>query len=167
MVSRVGQALPKSASMSAIAISPRYPRRPADWPRPQQHLILLDQSSKLSASSSLFCFVLEATSHLISGMSAWVINRLARDASVSLLCLPRSGRQKSSAKLQLIAAGFTANPGMQCIYSSVSKASLQKTGVLLNSAGDFREFPAKKFENGAPGDFRHLEKPPIGGPFCH
>jgi hypothetical protein len=55
---------------------------------------------------------------------------------------------------------------MQCIYSSVSKASLQKTGVLLNSAGDFREFSPKKFENGAAGDFQQLEKPAIGGPFC-
>jgi hypothetical protein len=32
----------------------------------------------------------------------------------------------------------------QCIYSSVSKASLQKTGVLLNSAGDFWEFSPEK-----------------------
>jgi hypothetical protein len=48
----------------------------------------------------------------------------------------------------------------------VSKASLQKTGVLLNSAGDFREFSPKKFENGAIGDFQQLEKPAIGGPFC-
>jgi hypothetical protein len=55
---------------------------------------------------------------------------------------------------------------MQCFYSSVSKASLQKTGVLLNSAGDFREFSPKKFENGAIGDFQQLEKPAIGGPFC-
>jgi len=56
---------------------------------------------------------------------------------------------------------------MQCIYSSVSKASLQKTGILLNSAGDFREFSPKKFENGATGDFQQLEKPAIGGPFWH
>jgi hypothetical protein len=56
---------------------------------------------------------------------------------------------------------------MQCIYSRVSKASLQKTGVLLNSAGDFREFSPKKFEKGATGDFQQLEKPAIGGPFCH
>ena len=47
----------------------------------------------------------------------------------------------------------TATSTMQCIYSSVSKASLQKTGILLNSAGDFREFSPKKFENGASGDF--------------
>jgi hypothetical protein len=56
---------------------------------------------------------------------------------------------------------------MQCIYSSVSRASLQKTGVLLNSAGDFQEFSPKKFENGATGDFQQLEKPAIGGPFCY
>jgi hypothetical protein len=31
----------------------------------------------------------------------------------------------------------TATSITQCIYSSVSKAGLQKTGVLLNSAGDF------------------------------
>ena len=42
---------------------------------------------------------------------------------------------------------------MQCIYSDVSKASLQKTGVLLNLAGDFWEFSPGKFENGATGDF--------------
>jgi hypothetical protein len=52
---------------------------------------------------------------------------------------------------------------MQCVYSSVSKASLEKAGVLLKSAGDFREFSPKKFENGATGDFRQLEKPAIGG----
>ena len=56
---------------------------------------------------------------------------------------------------------------MQCIYSSVSKASHQKTGVLWNSACDFRELSPKKFENGATGDFQQLEKPAIGGPFCH
>jgi hypothetical protein len=61
----------------------------------------------------------------------------------------------------------TATSTMQCIYSSVSKASLQKTGILLNSAGDFREFSPKKFENGATGDFQQLEKPAIGGPFCY
>jgi hypothetical protein len=62
---------------------------------------------------------------------------------------------------------LTATSTMQCIYSSVSKASLQKTGVLLNSAGDFREFSPKKFENGATRDFQQLEKPAIGGPFCY
>jgi hypothetical protein len=56
---------------------------------------------------------------------------------------------------------------MQCIYSSVSKASLQKTGVLLNSAGDFQKFSPKKFENGGTGDFQQLEKPAISGPFCY
>src|SRR3984893_10261991 len=61
----------------------------------------------------------------------------------------------------------TAAPTIQCIYSSVSKANLQKTGVLLNSAGDFREFSPKKFKNGATGDFQQLEKPAIGGPFCY
>jgi hypothetical protein len=55
---------------------------------------------------------------------------------------------------------------MQGIYSSVSKPSLQKTGVLLNSARDFRELSPKKFENGATGDFQLLEKPAIAGPFC-
>jgi hypothetical protein len=63
--------------------------------------------------------------------------------------------------------GTTAAPTMQCLYSSVSKASLQKTGVLLNSAEDFREYSPKKFENGATGDFQQLKKPAIGGPFCH
>jgi hypothetical protein len=37
----------------------------------------------------------------------------------------------------------------------------------LNSAGDFREFSPEKFENGAVGDFQQLEKPAVGGPFCH
>jgi hypothetical protein len=40
-------------------------------------------------------------------------------------------------------------------------------GVLLKPAGDFREFSPKEFENGATGDFQQLEKPAIGGPFCH
>ena len=53
----------------------------------------------------------------------------------------------------------TAVATMQCIYSSVSKASHQKTGVLWNSACDFRELSPKKFENGATGDFQQLEKP--------
>jgi hypothetical protein len=56
---------------------------------------------------------------------------------------------------------------MQCIYSSVSDESLQKTGVLLKSAGDFWEFSPKKLEKGATGDFQQLEKPAIGGPFCY
>src|ERR1700693_4305274 len=56
----------------------------------------------------------------------------------------------------------TASPTMQCIYSRVSKASLPKTGVLLNSAGDFREFSPKKFKNGAAGDFRQ-KSPPLAG----
>jgi hypothetical protein len=34
----------------------------------------------------------------------------------------------------------------------------------LNSAGDFREFPPKKLENGATGYFQQLEKPAIGEP---
>jgi hypothetical protein len=38
---------------------------------------------------------------------------------------------------------------------------------LLKSAGDFREFSPKKFENGATGDFQQSEKPAIGGPFCY
>ena len=33
---------------------------------------------------------------------------------------------------------------VQCIYSRVSKASLRKMGVFLDSAGDFREFSAQK-----------------------
>jgi hypothetical protein len=47
----------------------------------------------------------------------------------------------------------TATSIMQGIYSSVSEASLQKTGVLLNSAGDFWEFSLRKSKNGATGDF--------------
>jgi hypothetical protein len=56
---------------------------------------------------------------------------------------------------------------LQWIYSSVSKASLQKTGVLLNSAGELSGVFAEKIQNGANGDFQQLEKPAIGGPFCH
>jgi hypothetical protein len=39
------------------------------------------------------------------------------------------------------------------MHSSVSKASLRKTGVLLNSAGDFREFSAEKVRTPVSGDF--------------
>ncbi len=52
----------------------------------------------------------------------------------------------------------TATSTMQCVYSRVSKASLQKTGVFLNSAGDFWEFSPKKFENGATGDISTIRK---------
>ena len=38
----------------------------------------------------------------------------------------------------------TATSTMPCIYSSVSKASLRKTGVFLDSAGDFRELSAQE-----------------------
>ena len=48
---------------------------------------------------------------------------------------------------------LTATSSMQCVYSSVSKASLRKTGVLLNSAGDFREFSAEKVRTPVSGDF--------------
>jgi len=41
----------------------------------------------------------------------------------------------------------TAAPRTQWIYSLVSKASLQKTGVFLNSAGDFWEFSGRKFRS--------------------
>jgi hypothetical protein len=47
----------------------------------------------------------------------------------------------------------TATSITQCIYSSVSKASLQKTGVLLNSAGDFREFSAQKVRTSVSRDY--------------
>jgi hypothetical protein len=57
----------------------------------------------------------------------------------------------------------TATSTMQCIYSGVSKVSLKRTGILLNSAGDFGEFSPKKFENGATGDFQQLESPPLAG----
>ena len=81
-----------------------------------------------------------------------------------------SGRSECGAGTQEPAGRswkVTATTTMQCIYSSVSKASLQKTGVLLNSAGDFRDFSPKKFENGATGDFQQLKKPAIGGPFYY
>ena len=44
----------------------------------------------------------------------------------------------------------TTTSGTQWNNSSVSKASLQKTGVFLDSAGDFWEFSAQKFEHRSP-----------------
>jgi hypothetical protein len=52
--------------------------------------------------------------------------------------------QTMSVKVSRRRPKCSAAPTMQWIYSSVSKASLQKTGVLLNTAGAFREFSPKK-----------------------
>ena len=57
----------------------------------------------------------------------------------------------------------TATSTMQCIYSSVSKASDQKTGVLLNLAGDFREFSTKKFERRSPETIADEKRPRLPG----
>ena len=47
----------------------------------------------------------------------------------------------------------TATSITQCIYSSVSRASLQKTGVFLDSAGDFWEFSAQKVRTSVSRDY--------------
>ena len=52
----------------------------------------------------------------------------------------------------------------RCIYSPVSVAGLQKTGILLCLAGDFREFAVRKARLRAFGDYRQREKPTFGGP---
>jgi hypothetical protein len=60
-----------------------------------------------------------------------------------------------------------AVPGTQWIYSSVSKASLQKTGVFLNSAAGFWESSAQKVRTSVSRDIWRSEKPAIGGAFCN
>ena len=52
------------------------------------------------------------------------------------------------------------------LYSPVSKARLQKTGISQWIAGDFREFSSEKFEHRVSGDSAMLKKPAVGGPFC-
>jgi hypothetical protein len=47
----------------------------------------------------------------------------------------------------------TATSITQCIYSSVSRASLQKTGIFLDSAGDFWEFSAQKVRTSVSRDY--------------
>src|ERR1700694_1904844 len=59
----------------------------------------------------------------------------------------------------------TAAPSTQWIYSSASEASLQKTGVFLDSAGDFWEFSAQKVRTSLSRDYWRREKPAFGGPF--
>src|SRR5882757_9767461 len=59
----------------------------------------------------------------------------------------------------------TAAPSTQWIYSSVSEASLQKTGVFLDSAGDFWEFSTQKVRTSVSRDYWRREKPAFGGPF--
>jgi hypothetical protein len=51
-------------------------------------------------------------------------------------------------------------------YSSVSRASLQETGVFLDSAGDFWEFSAKKFEHRSPETNGDEKSPHVAG-FSH
>jgi hypothetical protein len=48
---------------------------------------------------------------------------------------------------------YTATTTAQCIYSSVSRASLWKTGVFLSSAGDFWECLAQKVRTSVSRDF--------------
>src|ERR1700736_3600553 len=56
-------------------------------------------------------------------------------------------------------------PTMQWIYSRVSRASLQKTGVFLDSAGDFWEFSTQKVRTSVSRDYWRREKPAFSGPF--
>src|SRR5450432_2302984 len=60
---------------------------------------------------------------------------------------------------------LTAKSSTQWSYSSVSRASLQKTGVFLDSAGDFREFLAPEVRTWVSGDYWRREKPAFSGPF--
>src|ERR1700681_4548138 len=59
----------------------------------------------------------------------------------------------------------TAAPTTQWVYSRVSRASLQKTGVFLDSAGDFWEFSTQKVRTSVSRDNWRREKPAFGGPF--
>ena len=59
----------------------------------------------------------------------------------------------------------TAAPTTQWVYSRVSRASLQKTGVFLDSAGDFWEFSTQKVRTSVSRDYWRREKPAFGGPF--
>jgi len=58
---------------------------------------------------------------------------------------------------------LAANPTTQWFYSSVSKASLQKTGVFLDSAGDFGNVRPKKFEHRSPETFGDEKSPHLAG----
>ena|SRR5436190_7935063 len=49
---------------------------------------------------------------------------------------------------------LTATTTVQWVYSRVSSASLQKTGVFLVSVGDFREFSAQRVRLPVSRDFR-------------
>ena len=60
-------------------------------------------------------------------------------------------------------AQLAANPTTQWFYSSVSKASLQKTGVFLDSAGDFGNVRPKKFEHRSPETFGDEKSPHLAG----
>src|ERR1700736_4619767 len=121
--------------------------------------IIFRHRSETSASSSSCASIREISSiGLASSIRFKIELRLVH-------C--RRWQQVTCAPVEALRQKRTATSTMQCIYSGVSKASLQKTGVLLNSAGDFREFSPKKFENGGTGDFQQLGKPAIGGPFCY
>ena len=52
-----------------------------------------------------------------------------------------------------------AAPTMQWIYSMASRASLQKTGVFSDSAGDFWEFSTQKVRKSASRDYWRRESP--------
>src|ERR1700738_2019705 len=56
----------------------------------------------------------------------------------------------------------TAAPTTQWVYCRVSRASLQKTGVFLDSAGDFWEFSTQKVRTSVSKDYWRREKPALG-----
>src|SRR6202048_618059 len=58
-----------------------------------------------------------------------------------------------------------AAPTTQWVYSRVSRVSLQKTGVFVDSAGDFWEFSTQKVRTSVSRDYWRREKPAFGGPF--
>jgi hypothetical protein len=60
----------------------------------------------------------------------------------------------------------TTTSTMQCIYSSVSKASLQKTGVLLNRLETFGSFRRKSSKMTQLETFNNQKSPSLAGLFA-
>ena len=56
---------------------------------------------------------------------------------------------------------ITANPAAQWFYSSVSKPSLQKTGILLMMRRDFWEYRRQKFDKWAFSETFDIVKSPL------
>ena len=72
---------------------------------------------------------------------------------------------RSKPRLVLFPNPATGASTRQCTYSSVSKASLQKTGVFLDSTGDFWESSTQEVRTSVSRDYCRREKPAFGGPF--